>query len=280
MVARILGAMGLAPLVLSTIHNIYEGGAHRDFAYRVTGWLSAHITAVSEAIAERCVRTKAVAPSRYSVLKNGIDTKSFSPSRFPGRVETEHVEHQFVWLAAGRDVPAKDFDSLLAAFQIVRAAIPDAQLQIAGKPASHRGISLNEAGVCWMGLSTDMPRTIFHCDAFVLSSAWEGMPLVIGEAMAMEKPVVATDVGGVREMVGQAAVLIRPKDPQALAEAMLRIMRMREPERRAMGSAARERILQYFDMDMKADEWESLYARLFRNERDSAFIRADLGACE
>ena len=54
-------------------------------------------------------------------------------------------------------------------------------------------------------------------DGFVLGSAWEGMPLVVGEAMAMEKPVVATDVGGVRELVGDAGAMVAAKDPQALA---------------------------------------------------------------
>ena len=58
--------------------------------------------------------------------------------------------------------------------------------------------------VRWLGLRRDMPALLDAAEAFVLASAWEGMPLVIGEAMAMEKPVVATDVGGVREMVGDA----------------------------------------------------------------------------
>ena len=64
--------------------------------------------------------------------------------------------------------------------------------------------------VRWLGLRDDMPSLLDGADAFVLSSAWEGMPLVVGEAMAMEKPVVATDVGGVRELVGDAGVVIPP----------------------------------------------------------------------
>jgi glycosyltransferase involved in cell wall biosynthesis len=104
-------------------------------------------------------------------------------------------------------------------------------------------------------------------DAFVLSSAWEGMPLVVGEAMAMEKPVVATDVGGVRELVGDAGVLVPAKDSEALAEGMLRVINMAQDERDALGKTARERICGHFDMDTKAAEWEALYARLLSDAR-------------
>ena len=70
-----------------------------------------------------------------------------------------------------------------------------------------------------------MPALLDAADGFVLASAWEGMPLAVGEAMAMEKPVVATDVGGVRELVGDAGVIVPAKDPEALAKAMLALMR-------------------------------------------------------
>ena len=65
-----------------------------------------------------------------------------------------------------------------------------------------------------------MPALLDGADAFVSGSAWEGMPLAVGEAMAMEKPVVATDVGGVRELVGDAGVIVPAKDSEALASAM------------------------------------------------------------
>jgi glycosyltransferase involved in cell wall biosynthesis len=102
-------------------------------------------------------------------------------------------------------------------------------------------------------------------DGYVMSSAWEGMPLVVGEAMGMQKPVVATDVGGVRELVGDTGLLVPPKDPHALSQAMLRIMRMAKEDRDSLDRAARERICESFDMNGKADEWESLYARVLRD---------------
>jgi len=93
------------------------------------------------------------------------------------------------------------------------------------------------------------------------------MPLVVGEAMAMEKTVVATDVGGVREMVFDAGLLVPPNAPKALAEGMISVMRMSEDQRRTMGRNARKRMQRLFDINAKADEWHSLYTELLRNKQ-------------
>jgi len=77
--------------------------------------------------------------------------------------------------------------------------------------------------------------------------------------MAIEKLVVATDVGGVRELVGDAGVIVPAKSPDELAEAMLGMMRTTTEARRSMGRAARNRIQSQFSIDAKADEWEALY---------------------
>jgi glycosyltransferase involved in cell wall biosynthesis len=99
-------------------------------------------------------------------------------------------------------------------------------------------------------------------DGFVLSSAWEGMPLVVGEAMAMEKPVAATDAGGVRELAGDAALVVPIRDPEALAAAMGNVMGMTTEERSVLGRAARARIVERFGMESKAREWEAVYGAL------------------
>ena len=265
MMARMLRAGGAAPAVLSTIHNVFEGSWHRTLAYRITDPLSIHTSGVSQAVADRYLQLKAVPRSKLSVITNGIDTEVFAPSSLSAIAPSQ--QSGFIWLAAGRDVPAKDFDNLIVAFQKIREEVPDTQLWIAGKPASHRipPMDANAIGLRWLGLSHNMPGTLASCDAFVLSSAWEGMPLVVGEAMAMEKPVVATDVGGVRELVGDTGIIVPSRSPQALAEAMLRVMRLKQSERRAMGKAARARIVQSFDIKAKADEWEFIYTRMLRD---------------
>ena len=75
----------------------------------------------------------------------------------------------------------------------------------------------------------------------------------------MQKPTVATDVGGVRELIGGAGVVVPAKSPERFAEAMVALMCSTDEERRTLGQAARMRIVSQFSMDRKADEWETLY---------------------
>jgi glycosyltransferase involved in cell wall biosynthesis len=110
-----------------------------------------------------------------------------------------------------------------------------------------------------------MPALLDAADGFVLASAWEGMPLALGEAMAMEKPVAATDVGGVRELAGEAGLIVPARNPEALAQAMLALMQATPEARASQGRAARERIQRSFNMDAKADEWEALYLTILRS---------------
>jgi glycosyltransferase involved in cell wall biosynthesis len=149
----------------------------------------------------------------------------------------------------------------------VHAACPNARLWIAGEGdaafvaelrRSAEAESIGDA-VRWLGMRRDMPALLDAADAFVLSSAWEGMPLVVGEAMAMGKPVVATDVGGVRELVGDSGTIVPAKNAEHLAEVMLAVMRQPREACEALGRAARLRIAEQFSIDAKADEWEAMY---------------------
>ena len=275
-VARLLKLLVPATVSLSTVHNIYEGDWQRMLAYRFTDFLSRRTTAVSETAARRFVQLRAVPEQKCVVIPNGIDTAEFAAN--PVRRGTMRaqlgVTNEFLWLAAGRIVAAKDYQNLLRAFAQVRAAHPDARLWIAGDAMTAEfdrvlgltaELSLHPA-VRWLGLRRNLPALLDAADAFVQASAWEGMPLAVGEAMAMEKPVVATDVGGVREMVAEAGVIVPSKSPDALAVAMLDLMHDTPEHRQALGRAARERISRRFSMDARADEWEALYRALLENK--------------
>jgi glycosyltransferase involved in cell wall biosynthesis len=275
--ARLFRFYAAAPAPISTIHNVYEGGWARMMAYRLTDRLSKLTTAVSQAAAERFVRLKAVPAKKCMVLGNGIDTGEFSPlCERRSRVRAElGVRDEFVWLAAGRIVRAKDYPNLLRAFAQVLLSFAGAQLWIAGEAGGSLAVRLRKLAaalgladsVRWLGLRRDLPALLDAADAFALGSAWEGMPLVVGEAMAMEKPVVATDVGGTRELIGEAGLLVPARDAPALAEAMLSVMRRTPEERRELGRRARLRIAKSFSIDAKADEWEALYARVSEQNR-------------
>jgi glycosyltransferase involved in cell wall biosynthesis len=248
---------------------VYEGGRLRMLAYRISDRLADRTTAVSSAVAVRFVHLKAVPKDKCVILTNGIEIAEFSPDpqrRAAMRAEMG-VGEEFVWLSVGRITAAKDLPNLMQAFGNVRHLEARTELWIAGEAPSARGknlvlIPMPQGAiehVRRLGLRHDIPALLNAADGFVLGSAWEGMPLAVGEAMAMEKPVIATDVGGLRELVGEAGVLLPAKDPQALARAMLAVMERPVDERAALGRAARLRILQHFSMEAKVDEWEALY---------------------
>lgn len=264
------------PVTVGTIHNVYEGGWLRMLVYRLTDGLTCRTTAVSEAVARRFVRLGAVSADRCVVIRNAVEMEELVPDAERRRVvrSRNRAGGGFIWLAAGRAVPAKDYPTMLRAFARVQANRPDTQLWIAGEGSETdgplRALAANlglQHSVRFLGLRRDLPALLDAADGFVMSSAWEGMPLAAGEAMAMEKEVVATDVGGVRELTGDAARVVPCRDPGALAGAMAVVMQESAAERQARGRAARDRIREDFNMQTRAEEWESFYRSLLDARR-------------
>ncbi len=267
--ARALRVLVPGPVLISTVHNVYEGGWLRMMAYRWTDRLSTRTATVSEAVAHRFIALKAISARRCVVIPNAIEIEECVPDaeRRAAARAALGAGDDFVWLAAGRIVPAKDYLNLLRAFAPVRAAMPRTRLWIAGQGVAGAEEPLRRLAaeleisdcVFWLGLRRDLPALLDAADGFVSSSAWEGMPLTLAEAMAMEKPVVATDTGGVRELMGEVGRVVSVQDGKALARAMMGVMLEPAERRRAIGQAARARIRTHFSMDARADEWEEIY---------------------
>jgi glycosyltransferase involved in cell wall biosynthesis len=268
-IARLVSPLAGRSVVVSTIHNVYEGGLLRMLAYRYTDGLCTHTTAVSQAAAERFVRLKAVRAEKCTVIPNAIDFSEFTPdaSRRASLRESLGADDEFVWLAAGRITAAKDYPNLLRSFARVLKVEPNAFLWIAGQGSDGEMRLLRQLAseervrrqIEWLGLRRDLTALLDAADGFVSSSAWEGMPLAIAEAMAMEKPVAATDVGGVGELVGEAGLVVPAHKTEALADAMLEVMHKTDTERRALGRIARLRIQTGFNIESRVNEWEKLY---------------------
>ena len=271
MLARLLALLVPRTVVVSTIHNVYEGGTLRMLAYRLTDRLSRRTVAVSQAAADRFTRVGAVPRGHCAVILNGIDIQEFSPDpERRARMRQETISKAaFVWLASGRIVAAKDYPNLLRALAILGKTRSWAEVWIAGGWTGKEMARLKklpefkqtESMIRWLGLRRDLPDLLDAADGFVSSSAWEGMPLAVGEAMAMRKQIVATDVGGVCELVGTDGYLVPPRDPAALAAAMRELMETDASIKAAKGREARERICKHFNMDSKPGEWEGLYQK-------------------
>ena len=270
--ARLLKLVVPASAIVSTIHNVHEGGYLRTLAYRLTDPLCRQTTAVSQAVADRFIATRAVPTAKCLVLRNAIDTAEWIPN--PGRRTQARsalaANADFVWLTAGRLVPSKDYPNLLCAFATLRRNRSDARLWIAGQGTAAQVSALSAlaadlglgSSVQWLGLRRDLAALLDAADAFVLASAWEGMPLALAEAMAMEKPVVATDAGGVRELMGGRGTLVPPKSSAALADGMLALMQRCTESRLSEARAARRHVQLNFSIEARFNDWEALYRRL------------------
>ncbi len=258
------------PAVVSTIHNIYEGGRLRMMAYRVTNGLVDHMTIVSDAAAERFIKERIVPRELLTVVANGVDTDEFS--RLPAGTresmrESLELGREFAWLAVGRFEIAKDYPNMLRAFATVRERSPQAILLLVGK-GSLQGETealvetLGLSGsVRFLGVRSDVPEIMTAADGYVMSSAWEGMPMVLLEAAAAGLPIVSTIAGGNQEVVRdeESGFLVPPRDSEALAVAMLRLMELPEAQRRSLGELGREHIRSHYGLTRVAERWEDLY---------------------
>jgi glycosyltransferase involved in cell wall biosynthesis len=115
-----------------------------------------------------------------------------------------------------------------------------------------------------LGPRSDVSALMNAADGYVMSSAWEGMPMVLLEAAAIGLPIVTTDVGGNREAFeqGKSGYLVPAKDSSALANGMLKLMQQTPEARAEMGQAARRFIVEKYDLEAVVTQWEQLYAKL------------------
>lgn len=278
-----VAALGLRrrPVIVGTSHASFEPARRRYLAYRLTDRFGDVLSNVSEVGATMHVRARAVPREKAIVVPNGVDLAAFDADFGSDAVDDEASVRQtqsFTWLAVGsfRD-EAKDFSNLLNAFATLRAKLNVApgRLLIAGDgellPAKKRlAQRLGVAdSVAFLGAVRDMPRLMARVDAFVLSSKFEALPMVVLEAAAAGLPIVATDVGDVRAIFESSSVIVPPEQPQRLADAMLSLETMSTAERSKLGAAARARARERHDIERVVDTWVSLYERLLRQTAES-----------
>ncbi len=269
LLARLTRLAFPAPLIVSTLHSMAESSRHsagtrwRDWLYRATDPLADATVAVCQAVAERHAASGAVRRRKLRVIPNGVDTQQFRPDaprreRLRGELG---VGGEFVWLAAGRLMWKKDYPTMLRAV----ARLPAGILFIAGAgPLEAELAALARelrVRVHFLGSREDLPALMNAADGLVLSSAVEGLPMVLLEAAASGLPSVSTNAGGARDAIvdGQTGYLAPCGNPDALAAAMAQMVELSGAARHAMGHAARELALARFDMASVTSQWERLY---------------------
>lgn len=231
------------------------------------------VTTVAAIIAEYMKKKEFVPANKIEVIYNGIDCKKYEQSvdvvlkkRELGIKESEYVIGN-----VARLTPVKNHELLITAFEQIKERIPNARLFVAGEgPLKEqltdfiKQLSL-ESFVTLMGDRRDIHELLKVFDVFVLPSLKEGFPMVLLEAMAASIPVIATDVGGNKELVlnGETGLVIPPNNANALQEAIMKLHDFPDLAK-TMGKNGERRVQEGFTFDMMINKYEKVYASLLK----------------
>lgn len=226
------------------------------------------------------------------VIYNGFDLEAFRPNH-----EARAYLREMLGLASAAEIVGmisrfspskKDHSTFLAGVSRLKALRPDVQFLLCGAGVSaDNEMLMREAEkqgvrnmVHFLGERADVSRITAGLDVATLVSLVEGFPNVVGEAMACGVPVVATDVGDCRAIVGDTGLIVPPRDPEALARAWLLLLEAGPEERRRLGLRARNRVGEYYDLGKIARQYETLYEGLGRcREADPGMSRTEAFTC-
>jgi len=270
--------------VVPTVHN------NREFAYgdtddplraRVRRWAYKRmlrdcdaVVAVSGQVRDSLLRELGAGRTpadRLIVIPNGVSEPPPLPPRERARIRADFGcgEDDFLVLAAGRHDTQKNYRTLLEAVALLAARGTAVRLVLAGEgPLSDElrrqcAVSGLDGRVAMPGNLADLPRAMQVADAFVMSSLWEGLPLVLLEAMAAGAPVAGTRIAGIDEVItdGVTGVLADPGDAAGLADALARLA-VDAGLRGRCRDAALDLVRRDYAFDRVARELGNLYLRV------------------
>jgi len=259
--------------LFATKHNLgYAAGqekrAVRNLLYYVSLYMPDVIITVSDRLRQRLVCLPGLSDGRVFTIQYGIDAGHyFMPeARSACRRELGASDEIDLIGYLGRLVAGKGLETLIQAMPAILQMHPQARLLLAGegplrsslvKLAYDTGIA---PAVFFTGFRADVPRLLAALDLVVLPSLTEGLPLSLLEAMAAGKPVVATPVGGVVELIEDevTGLLVPPSDPAVLAMAILRLLEDKKLARR-VGLQARFQTASRFSLQRMVQAYDAVY---------------------
>src|SRR5688572_2753024 len=207
-------------------------------------------------------------PSRVVVIHNGIDPAKVDSAQ---PAELGVAPGSLVIGFAGRLEQRKGLYDLIAAWPRIIEAVPHARLVIAGRGRDEAQAwekSSGMPGIHWLGYRSDVPSVLHSIDIAVVPSHWEGFGIIAAEAMLARVPVVAANASSLPEIIrdGQEGLLVPPRDPVALADAVIRLAL--DPGLRArLGEAGRSRVLTEFSASRMIDSFEEVLRSVVKPEQ-------------
>ena len=279
---RIIGRLARVPVIIGSEHTMGQEKGLRMQLNRLTSPLSDRVICVSPSVTEFARKQIGIASQRIVTINNGIDLRRFTdlPNQAKIRLKFGLDLSSFVIGAVGRPRPVKAYSVLLDAFQLLASNYPNSRLIFVGDGPGRealieqaRQLDMSEH-VIFLHDRDDIPELLKTLDVLVSSSHWEGLSMVILEAMAAGLPIVATNVGGTPDLVvdGVTGLLTPPADPKAMAQAIERLI-IDNSLGIALGQAGRQRVESYFTSVTMAEQTEKLYQMLLRAK--GAFPKCD-----
>jgi glycosyltransferase involved in cell wall biosynthesis len=245
------------------------------------------VIAVSSEVRDTLVRAGAHS-EKLTVLLNGIDPSAFKRTedrRVAMRASLGVTDAHHVIGAVGRAELQKRFDLLIEAFAALRPRWPNARLVIVGDgslrvPLEQLAVRLGVADACvFTGHRLDIADLHTAFDVFVQSSEYEGTPNAVLEAMAMESPIVATDVGGTRELAfdGEHGLIVPSHDVPALIQGIEAVLAAPDAARKR-AIAARARVEGELSFARRTELLEAIYDALMAERSHTGTTRASTRA--
>ena len=265
------------PVVMAHVHGL---GRSRNFRRRLINFLLFkklnRIIAVANSVKEDVLRNNwSLSDEKIFVLENSVDYERFaglSISKQNAKQMMGLPSNVFVFGTAGRLTPTKGLLYLIEAFSKVKEQKPSAHLVLLGDGQCRAELEQQVSKVScrnsihFLGYRNNIEQLLRGMDVFVLSSVAEGMPRVILEAMSAGIPCIATEVGGIPEIIvgNDVGLLVSPRDPAALAQAMISSANMPEDRLEKLIEKAQYKAQQFYSHDVVREKLKYLYESEFR----------------
>jgi len=280
---RLAGRLARVPVICSALHS--SGLPDRvEWPNRLLAPITDAFIAVAETHRRYLAEHEGCPADKVFVVPNGVDVEKFHP-RWPSptlRDELHLPDGAPVAAIVAALRPEKHHALFLAAAGLVREAVPEARFLIVGDgperarlEALAREMSMADA-VHFLGTRSDVAEVLSLVDVALLTSHMEASPVSLLEAMACEKPVVATRVGSVPETVveGETGHLVAPGDARAIADRVVELFG--DPDGAArMGRAAREHVVAHWSVERMVEGYQRLIRTLYAGKCDRQTKRAD-----
>jgi len=275
---RIAAKLARVPIIISTVHNMdhwkkTNNSYHKvaSFIDKLTSFYADKVVTVSNAVGKFIKKYQGISPDKMLTIYNGIDFKNYNVqvdiSTKKGELGLNCTEQTVAFI--GRLEIQKGCEYFIRAAAEILKERENVQFLIVGEGSLREKLEKLilelkiEQKIIFAGFRKDIPEILACLDVFVMPSLWEGFGLSLVEAMAMAKPIVATDVGPLPELVCQneTGLIVPARDYYSLSKAMLMLLKNKKI-REKMGLKGKKLVEEKFTSERMAKSYNKLYGFL------------------